>query len=133
MSVEIIWSSTNGGSTLTSEVDHGDVKDEGVATTPIEIFVRHNGLNEITNTKLYIAPKSDSYDGVNTATQDYNDLIRWGDDDKGVQINLNATGGYPSADWQSIKTGSGDTKDNGIPLAVATGASSTGTIPASAA
>lgn len=148
---QIIWSSTNGGSSIDEPVDDGT----GTNTTTLPaqtIFVRQTGTVNITNCKLYLrkflgdTTDGSTYSGDATPLTDFNELITWGDATQasgygGLQINMNATAGFPLTSWPSfsnktsadgfgftIRTGVGDSSTNGIVLPTVTGASSSGVI-----
>ncbi len=123
----IIWSLTNGGASISSNIDHGTVGngDESSAT---QLFVRHDGASNLTSVGLYVRQFSGNYAGSFTSAADFAELLAWGDGDKGFRYNLNATGSYPTADWASFKTGSGDSEANAITLPTTTGASASGTL-----
>lgn len=140
MAVSIIWSSTNGGSAIT-EVDHSSSA-SGSETTEQEIFVRHDGVNGISNCGLYIVEKSGTYSGDNSAAADIAEILGWGDSDVaadfgGFEINMDKinawAGGWPTYDEKSggvsgssfntFRTGVGDSADNKILLHVNMGLS----------
>ena len=142
MSVSIIWSSTVGGEAITSIIDHGNAAN-GAATTPEEIFIRHDGGSNITNVALYIREYSGSYSGSATAAADIAEIINWGDqtaedDFGGFFINFNAATSYATG-WPTYsdksptggfvhRTGYGDSESNAIDLPTSTGATATGEI-----
>jgi hypothetical protein len=148
MAVTITWSLTNGGSTISSTVDHGNFSNGG-QTTAQEIYVRHDGVNPITSCGFFIQAASDSYEGGFTASQDLDEVISWGNGTVaatfgGFQFNLNATGIYPSASWPTVtvkapiaagntvgnvcRTGVGDSATNNIGVVTQMGCTSNGTI-----
>jgi hypothetical protein len=145
MSVNIIWSDTNGGAALSAQIDHGEV-DNGEASTEQELFVRHDGTAEITNVGFFIRSYSGTYQGAYTALKDLTEMLSWGnqttsDDFGGFLINFN-TSEY-SAGWSTYnnktatngyvhRTGVGDSEANAITLPTASGAASVGVIPSSA-
>lgn len=148
MAVTLIFSSTNGGASITSPLDHGDSAN-GATTTAEEIFLRHDGANNITNVGLYLRAYSGSYTGTATATGDFAEIISWADQTTtagfgGVHINWLATSSYPTSAWPvytsksptggvAIRSGIGDSSTTLITLPTTTGATSAGVIPTSAA
>lgn len=144
MPVSITWSSTNGGMSLSS-IDHGSGANNNILSDQI-VYIRHDGINDITNCKLFIGSK-DPYTGNFSAAEDLNTLLAWGDGPTsnnfgGLQINQDAINswaepwptylskGTVSSLSTSFRTNIGEL-DSGINLHVNTGASSTGVIPAS--
>lgn len=132
MSVNIIWSSTNGGTAITTTRDCGS-KANGETSTSQEVFVRHDGVNEITNVKVFIRAFSGTYLGDATAAADLAELLNWGDQlgvtsFGGVQVNMDAVNSYPTVQWPSsystksttygftCRTGVGDSEGNGVLL-----------------
>lgn len=141
MSVNITWSSTNGGTGLTS-ISHGSGADNTILANQT-IYIRHDGVNSITNCKLYISSK-ESYTGDFSAAEDLNKIQSWGDmatvsDFGGLQINQDAINSF-AASWPTysskgstsslataFRTGVGDF-NTGIDIHTNTGATSTGVI-----
>lgn len=108
MSVQIVWSLTNGGSSLDEPIDHGD-NTSGNTLTPKTIYIRHTGDNPITSCAFFVRPYTGTYSGDATATDDFNEIIAWGDDVDagdfgGFQINMNAdaTPSFPAASWPTL-------------------------------
>ncbi len=144
MPVSITWSESNGGVGISS-LSHGNGS-AGSTLTAKTIYLRHSGVNQISNVRIYAAQKAATYTGAATAAADFNEIISWGDSNiangfGGLQFNFNATGGFPGASWPSvsskspsngenIRTGVGDTNTNGVFLPTATGCPSVGVIPA---
>jgi len=131
--VTLIWTITNGGGSV-AYIDHGSIP-VGTSGTAREIFVRHDGVNPITNCGLYVTDYNQN-DFIAT-------LLGWGDEDNvsyfgGLQFNLDATGLYPtwptygdkSSDTYFVaKTGLGDSITNAVVLPITTGlATSAGVI-----
>lgn len=143
MSVGIIWSLTNGGTAISTTVDHGNASN-GATTTAKEFFIRHDGANEITGVGFYVRQFSSTYQGHATAAADIAELLGWGDasdtdDFGGFQINMNAVGAYPVSAWPTLlsksptngsvfRTGVGDSEGNSVAITTASGASASGTI-----
>lgn len=146
MSVNIIWSLTNGGTSISSALDFGNASN-GANTGAQDIYLRHDGDNEITAVGLYIRQFSGSYSGSFTSANDIAELLGWGDssssdDFGGVQFNLDATGSFGSGSWPTVssksptngfvaRTGVGDSESNAVTLTTNTGCSSAGVIPSS--
>lgn len=144
MPVGIVFSSTNGGSTIT-DLDCGNVSN-GAETSAQTVYVRHDGVNSITSVKLYIQAYTGSYTGGATALEDYAELISWGDATNalswgGLLINMDATGGFPSSAWPTLasksptygichRTGVADSSANAVTISSRTGATADGTIQA---
>jgi hypothetical protein len=147
MVVDVTFSLTNGGAALTSDVSHGNCSN-GQVLSAKEIFIRHSGSNPITGCGLYIRQYSDTYSGDASAALDIAEILGWGDVSTvstfgGFQINMNATGSYPAADWPTYlikttangygyvcKTGTADSEGNAVLLTTTTGASAVGQIAA---
>lgn len=147
--VAVTWSTTAGGVTTTS-FDEGNSAN-GATTTATRIYIRHDGVNPITNCRLYIVPRL-TYSGDFTAVDDFAELLAAGNaltanTFGGVQLNFDATGGFSGGDtWgmsesqktasdalkYTIRTGVGDTASTGILLPMQMSASMTedGVIPA---
>ena len=149
MSVDITWSLTNGGTAISTTVDHGS-KANGETSTVKEFFVRHDGINEITSTKIFIRAFSGTYLGGTTAAADLAELLNWGDQTTsgsfgGIQVNMDAVNSYPAAQWPTYsakdttygfahRTGVGDSEGNGVLLSKNSysAAGTDGVIPAGA-
>jgi len=147
MSVNLIWSLTNGGDPLEAIVNHGN-SSNGDITASIELFVRHDGDNEITGAGLYVSIYTGSYSGGVTAAADLAELLGWGDGATaaafgGFQCNLLATTNYPDSGWPIYttpsptggfvhRTGTGDSEGNAVVMPVTTGATASGEIQSGA-
>jgi hypothetical protein len=96
-----------------SGINHGNVAN-GKETYPEDIYIRHDGLNEITNCKFYCAQFSGVYEGGQTALLDFDELKAWGDADasKGFLIDVNHDGVYE----YNLRTGQMDSLVNAIAL-----------------
>lgn len=109
MTVSITWSTTNGGSAIEgNSVDHGDLTNNSSSTAQ-QIYIRHNGANEITDCGFYVQAASDSYGGDFTAAGDLSEILAWGNalvsaDYGGFELNLDADSSYPSGSWPSVTT-----------------------------
>jgi hypothetical protein len=147
MTVNIIWSLTNGGEALTDLEDLGSIGN-GSSATDLEIFVRHDGGSEITDAAIYMRQWAGTYTGSFTAASDFAELIGWGDASTangfgGVLLNLNATTvyatGWPTYSSKSptggvaVRTGVSDSEGNATTLPTSTGCSSAGVVPAGSA
>lgn len=146
--VAVTFSLTNGGSAITSESDHGSAAN-GSTLTAKTYYVRHDGINSITNVKLYITRATGTYSGDATSVADIAELLSWGDASAsasfgGVQFNMNASGSFPSTSWPTYdsksptggavaRTGVGDSAANGITLSSLSGCSSDGVVQAGSA
>lgn len=150
MAVLITWSTTAGGAGITN-VNHG-TSANGSNTSAQQVYIRHDGVNEITGCAFYFAQKSGSYTGSFTASTDFNELLAWGDGNTasafgGVQINMDAEGSFSGgATWGmseaqktstdgykfTLRTGTGDNISNAVTLSEKMSASMSvnGTIPA---
>lgn len=136
MAVNVIWSYTNGGEAISAIINHGNAAN-GDTTTVKEIFLRHDGSNEITNVGIYVRDYSGTYAGDATASSDLIELLSWGDASTidtfgGFQVNMDAVGAYPAASWPAYddkspsngfvhRTGVGDSEGNAVTLAKAAG------------
>lgn len=142
MSIAITWATSAGGSDI-NDLDTGN-SSAGSNTTEQALYISHNGNNAIQNAKLFIAAKATGYAGAATAEDDYNELLFWGDSTDanvfgGLQLNLDSDGGFPASAYgtvsskdptggKTIRTGVGDTVNNGIILPTTTGIAVAGTI-----
>lgn len=129
MSINITWSSTNGGSAITS-LDHGSGSAASTLTEQ-QIYIRHSGTSPISQCKFYL-----SSSGSNPSV-DLAEILSWGDGSTsssfgGILLNMNANGGFPVADWPTyddkfgtnynvFRTNVGDNGTNGILLPQAMG------------
>lgn len=108
MTVSITWSISAGGSSAT-DFDSG-TSSNGSTTTPVQIFVRHDGVNPITNAGFYFTQKSGVYSGDSSSPEDITELLTWGDsittdDFGGIQLNMDATGGFTGGtNWGMSET-----------------------------
>jgi hypothetical protein len=147
--VSVTWSITSGGVSATS-FDEGSAAN-GSTTDATTIYIRHDGVNPITNCRLYIVPKL-TYTGDFTSADDFSELLEAGDGSTantfgGIQLNFDATGSFSGGStWDmshtqktssdalkyTVRTGVGDSPANGILLPSEMSASMTtdGEIPA---
>ena len=117
MPVNVTFSKTAGGVAIAdslqgggSGLDHGNVTN-GSSTGIQEVFIRHNGANEITDCKFWIAPYSGVYGGGTSASLDLAEILSWGVSNEGLRIDPN-----PDSIFTSFKTGVGDSSINAIAL-----------------
>lgn len=145
MSVGIVFSTTNGGSAITDDIDNGSGSN-GTTLTAQTIYVRHTGVNSITAVKFYIDVYDESYDGDASAIDDLAELIAWGDNSTalgfgGFQLNMDAAHSFISTSWPTYsskdptygavcRTWVGDNPTNAITLSSQSGATSDGVIQA---
>jgi len=147
MSVNVIWSYTNGGTAISDLINHGNIAN-GNTSTAKTIYLRHDGASEITNVGVYIRQYSGTYNGDATAASDFAEIIAWGDNSAsntfgGIHINWDAVGAFPAASWPlyndkdpsngfTHRTGVGDSEGNAVTIPTATGATTAGEIEAGA-
>lgn len=134
--VKIIWSLENGGPDIDSFLDHGSNATVDI-TSPITLYVRHDGDNEITGCSIYMREWSGTtgdgkdYSGAGaTPLDDFNEIAGWGDETDvsffgGWQINMDAAGSFPDSNWpdESNKTtasGLGFVASSGIAISEVT-------------
>jgi len=143
MTVGLIFSSTNGGATLSADIDCGDLSN-GATTAAQTVYLRHTGTNPITGVKFYLRACTGSYVGAATAIADLAELIGWGDNLTalgwgGVLVNQNATGSFPVPGWPTLlnktptdgvccRTGKADSSTYAANLSANTGATAIGTV-----
>jgi len=147
MAVNITWSSSEGGSSIADSltggstgVDHSSAA-AGANTTERELWIAHDGVNQITNAGFYLDEFSGTYGGAASKTADLAELFAWGDlNDSnwgGVLIHFNGgdggTGAYPDYTDKTktysdtFRTGVGDSSANKILLQSTMGDAVTGT------
>jgi hypothetical protein len=148
--VSVIWSSTSGGSSVTSFNEGRSIN--GSTTDASTIYIRHDGVNPITDCRLYFVPKLTGYAGDFLASQDLGELLEAGDGSTanafgGIQVNFDAIGSFSGGStWDmshtqktasdalkyTVRTGVGDSISNGILIPSEASASMTtdGVIPA---
>jgi len=124
MTVSIRISSTSFG-TPYSLPEYAGTLSPGDQSSVINTYISHDGTVEITNCSFYLLPYSAGiYLGAISPQDDYDLIIGWGDNSYpavsggGLYINQNASGGFPSGDYEVIRTGFGDTLGTAIPLSV---------------
>jgi len=98
MSVNLIWSYVNGDNAITDFVDHGNISN-GVDSPGIQIFIRHDGENDITGVAFFLREFTGTYNGDATSNADFVEMLGWGDANTpstfgGVAINWDAVGSY---------------------------------------
>lgn len=94
-------------------INHGNVAN-GKETQPEDIYIRHDGNNEITDCKFYFQEFTGIYDGEQTASLDFSELVAWGDADasKGFLIDVDHDGVYD----YNLRTGQMDSVANAVAL-----------------
>lgn len=115
MTVNIYFSDESGGTSISDTFNFGEGS-PGSATTPKDIFIRHDGVNaKITNCSFYVTRcMSESYTGAD-ANADLTELLGFGDSGYGLQINqVIPVGGwspgdeFEESDCDSFRNGHGD-------------------------
>lgn len=122
MAITITWSAANGSIGI-DEYGHG-TGSAGDTLSAKTLFIRHNGLNAISQCRFYLVASGAS------GTTHLAEILGWGDENTaadfgGFQLNMDANGGFPT--WPSIyskfgtsynvcRTGVGDSSTNGILL-----------------
>jgi hypothetical protein len=148
MSLVITWSTTDGGFPIAEPVVHGTGVPQGGVTPGQILYLRHNGLNPITNAGLFLKLYSDTYVGSFTASEDFGELIDWGNaalatDWGGLMLNQNAIAAFPGTSDPTfankdsldgtgfnVRTGVGDDVTNPIIIKQESGATVDGEIAA---
>jgi hypothetical protein len=112
----------------------------GDQSSVVNTYISHDGSSKIEDCTIYILPYSAGvYLGAETAQDDYDLLLGWGDSSYpatsggGLYINTDYAGGFPSSNWEVFRTGYGDSLGTAIPLpsrAISTGAAVAGEIAA---
>jgi len=141
--VAITWSLTNGGAAITDVIDHSTVNN-GSASAPKQIFLRHDGVFSITGCGLYIRQYSATYNGDATAPLDFAEMLEWGDSATsegfgGFEVNMDAIDTYPAEQWPTFldkttpygyvcRTGVGDSAGTAVTLVTQTGCTALGEI-----
>lgn len=131
MPTSLIFSTTNGGSAISTTVDLGS-KANGEVSSTQTIYLRHDGAAVITNVGLYIREFTGTYSGSVSAAADLAELLAWGDsaiedDFGGVLLNQDAINSFTSTEWpaydgkdttygSTFRTGVGDSESNAITL-----------------
>ncbi len=152
--VTITWSTSSTFASTTSLINHGNVAN-GANTSAVEVFIRHDGSNPITDCVFYIQPFTGTYSGDESAATDYAEIATaWGADSTsdgfgGFQVNMDKDNSYAAAwgtysakdtlDVGDILTFTARTTDgsgnvavsaaSGVPLHVNMGLSTEGEIP----
>jgi len=93
MVVSITWALSSNGDAI-SDKDWGALA-AGSASSPVQLYLRHDGENPITNCGFYLRPVQEGYTGSNSPLEDYQELLSWGDDDKGVLLSFDSITYYP--------------------------------------
>lgn len=137
MAVNISWkdSAAAGASDLSDPLDHGS-KNNGQTTDVETLYVRHDGDNEITDCKFYLTAFTGTYDGASSASADFSEILGWGDGTTaasfgGVLLSMDSST-FPTGpadksgtDYETFRTGVGDSAANGISLTTSMGAAIT--------
>jgi len=133
--INITWSSTNGGAAISEPLNYGS-DTSGSVLSEQEVFLRHDGVNQITDCGFYMAEKSGTYGGSSSAPNDLAELLAWGDGATaaafgGYELNMDATGGFlgswptfsdkSGTTYNVFRTGVGDSEANKILLATQMG------------
>lgn len=149
MSVTITWTDS-AGTSLSDPVDMG-ASGVNQTTSGNNIYIRHDGTNQIKNAKIYIAPVTSSYAGDFAAQTDFDELLAWGDAVTsgtygGLQLNMDPdSGSWPDYEVTlvsgnkdlgssyTVRTGFGDSAANGLILSsnMSTEMGTPGIVPAS--
>jgi len=159
MSVTIHWALDNNGTDIIQPLEHSrtnDLLENNTETEEKEIYIYHDGANDLTNCSFYLNPFSGTYEGHKSAMLDFEELLEWGnsadvDDFGGYMINMDAansfTANWPSNSSHSIGNSSvlsfvfnnsdslGNKSSNSIPFhanMLANGNGETGVCPANA-
>jgi len=112
----------------------------GTQSSVLDLYITHTGTAKIENCKFYLLPYTAGvYLGTRNAQDDYDLVIGWGNaatgySGRGLWVNMNNDGGFPTESWQVFKTNQGDTLANAIELpaaAISIGSGSAGEIPSS--
>jgi hypothetical protein len=108
MAVSITWSETQGGAAISAPLNHGTAS-TGSNTTAKNIWLEHDGANDITGCGFILTQYSGTYTGGATAALDKTELTTtwpsgsgtsWG----GVLINMDADGAFPAGNWPTVST-----------------------------
>lgn len=126
MTVSLSFSTVAGaGGTPIALPQSGGTISPGASSTAMDIYIYHDGANEITDVKFYMLPYSAGvYPGTESAQDDYDKVVGWGDTSYpldpttggGVYFNQNLTGSHPAASYQVFRSGVGDTLANAVTL-----------------
>jgi hypothetical protein len=105
MVVDIIWAESAQGAEITSDLSWGNISNG--SSSDDQLYIRHNGTAKITACEFYIQAYTGSYTGGASASDDYTELIAWGDGDdaEGFLIDQNTENG--AEDFQTHKTSQG--------------------------
>lgn len=123
MTVTVSWSSSNGGTAISS-LSHGSVGN-GSESSAQTIYLRHGGTYAITDCGFYVQAIPISYGGDFTADADLAEFLAWGDASTsaefgGLFLNLNATGSFPAASWPTVTSKSVSLSGNVVGVAMRT-------------
>lgn len=92
--VDVVFSLTEDGPAITTGLlDLGSGGYDGNNPDPVNLWIRHNGEDPITNAKLYIMPYSGSYSGILDPQTDYEEILEAGSTDNAnygrLQVSIN--------------------------------------------
>jgi hypothetical protein len=80
MTVSVTFSSTSGGQPE-SLPQYGGAVSPGQQSNVLDFYIWHDGTNYISNARFYMLPYAAGvYLGTETAQDDYDKIIGWGDD-----------------------------------------------------
>ena len=120
MAVNVTFSRISGGDAIAdhleggeSGINHGNIS-SGQSSLQKDIYIRHDGINEITDCKFYCSAFSGSYGGGASASEDFSEMALWGDSDasKGLLIDVDHDGIFE----YNLKTGQMDSALNAVSL-----------------
>lgn len=119
--VNIKWSLEANGPEVDMPLDLGSGGQDLDNPDEIQLWVRHDHIDDITNAKLYIGPKSEDYEGIFEPQRDYEDIVDGGDDSGAtiygtLQINTDEDNSFPEASWETINSDYGSSLDTAILL-----------------
>ena len=104
MVVSVTWATSPSGSAA-SLIDHGTATN-GTYGSSQQIYLRHDGLNSISNCGFYFQLKTGSYTGDFSAAADFDEIKGWGDSNSatghgGIQVNMDPsnTTGWDVGNW----------------------------------
>jgi hypothetical protein len=123
MTVSVRFSQSTLGEPVSLAQSLGSIT-PGASANVYDVYISHTGTSPITDCGIYIIPYTAGiYLGTRTAQDDFDDILVWGDVSYpaltgGLYVNQNAAGGFDVADWETFRTGHGDSLANAFPLSV---------------
>jgi hypothetical protein len=120
MAVSVTFSRVSSGQAIAdvlkgtnSGINHGNVAN-GQETYPEDIYISHDGNNEITDCKFYFQEFTGTYEGAQTAALDFDELVAWGDADssEGMLIDVD----HDSVYEYNLRTAQMDEEANAVAL-----------------